>query len=97
MHKVVGGFFVDDLVTCRKDIQDVLTLYEKPNTRLKAGGFTLRKWKPNKADLAKDIAYSECEVGRTESIQEEEQSYAKETLSPLVSEGGKPKGRHLRL
>ena len=79
MHKLVRGFFVDDLVTGSKDIQDVLTLYEKPNTRLEAGGFTLRKWKPNKAELAKEIAYRECELGRNENIKEEEQSYVNRT------------------
>ena len=91
VHELVGGFFVDDLVTGSKDIQDALALYEKAKTRLKDGGFTLRKWKTNKAEVAKEIAYRECELGRTESMKEEEQSYAKETLSPIVNEGASPK------
>ena len=91
VDKLVSGFFVDDLVTGTKDTQDALTLYEKAKVRLKDGGFTLRKWKTNKQELAKEIAYREGELDEIENIKNEQQSFAKEALSPVVSEGGKPK------
>ena len=91
VDKLVGGFFVDDLVTGTKDTQDALTLYEKAKVRLKDGGFTLRKWKTNKQELAKEIAYKEGELDEVENIKNEEQSFAKEALSPVVSEGASPR------
>ena len=51
----------------------------------------MRKWKTNKQELAKEIAYREGELDEVEIIKNEEQSFAKEALSPVVSEGGKPK------
>ena len=91
VDKLLGGFFVDDLVTGSRDIQEALTLYEKAKTRLKDGGFTLRKWKTNKEELAKEMAHRECEIRKEENTSNEEQSFAQETLSPEVNEGGKPK------
>ena len=71
--KLVGGFLVDDLVAGCRDIQEALTLYEKAKMRLKDGRFILRKWKPNKKELAKEIAHRECEIRDEENTRNEEQ------------------------
>ena len=55
VRKLLGGFFVHELVTGGKDTQDTLTLYEKAKERMKSGGFSLRKWKTNDGVLAKEV------------------------------------------
>ena len=92
VRKLLGGFFVDDLVTGGKDTQDTLTLYEKAKERMKSGGFSLRKWKTNDGVLAKEIEKRESkgfeEKKNDPTVNE---SYAKETLGVPNSSGGKGK------
>ena len=47
MEKMIGGFFVDDLVVGCEDTQEALTLYKKAKSRMSEAGFHLRKWKTN--------------------------------------------------
>ena len=77
VKKLLGGFFVDDLVTGCKNTDEALSLYEKAKERLKSGGFTLRKWKTNDKGLASEIAKREREKVSEPDV---DTSYAKETL-----------------
>ena len=91
VNKLVGGFFVDDLVTGCQDSQEAIDLYRKAKERMKDGGFTLRKWKTNDGTVAREIAQAEGEeVKDKEVMTPMDQSYAKETLGLNNSEG-KPK------
>ena len=47
VEKMIGGFFVDDLVVGCEDTQEALTLYKKAKSRMSEAGFHLRKWKTN--------------------------------------------------
>eukprot|EP00794_Sanderia_malayensis_P009579 gene9579-biopygen7911 len=85
--KLIGGFFVDDLVVSCKDPQEALSLHVKAKERMKEGGFTLRKWKTSDKKLAEEIWQREGEVKQ----KLEDQSYTKETLGTQVSEKGKTK------
>ncbi len=40
VEKLLGGFFVDDLVVSCKDTEEALSLYRNAKERLKEGGFT---------------------------------------------------------
>eukprot|EP00794_Sanderia_malayensis_P017243 gene17243-biopygen14837 len=85
--KLIGGFFVDDLVVSCKDPQEALSLHVKAKERMKEGGFTLRKWKTSDKKLAEEIWQREGEVKQ----KLEDQSYTKETLGAQVNEKGKTK------
>ena len=75
VDELVGGFFVDDLVTGSRCIQEALALYEQAKMRLKDDGFTLRKWKTSKEELFKEIAHRECEVREKENTPNEEKFF----------------------
>ena len=64
VRKLIGGFFVDDLVTGGKDVKDTLLLYKKAKETMKAAGFSLRKWKTHNAELAREIDSLEKAEGR---------------------------------
>lgn len=92
VKKLLGGFFVDDLVSGGNDTQDAFSLYEKAKERMKSGGFSLRKWKTNDDVLAKEIAKRESEgVDKKKSDPTLDESYAKETLGVPSISGGKGK------
>ena len=97
VRKLLGGFFVDDLVTGGGNVQETLSLYEKAKERMSAGGFSLRKWKTSNAELAKEIEKRESK-GETEGKSDLSLnvSYAKETLG-VPSEATKEKGKVLGL
>ena len=59
VKKLLGGFFVDDLMTGHKNTDEAISLYEKAKERSKSGGFTLCKWKTNDKGLASEIAKRE--------------------------------------
>ena len=90
--KLIESFYVDDLVTGCKNIDEAFTLYQKASERLKEGGFRLRKWKTNSIELAEMIEKGESETLETKHLEEfDESSYAKETLGKGSSIGGKCK------
>ena len=65
--KLLKGFYVDDLVTGMQSIEEAFALYEKTMTRMKEGGFWMRKWKSNKKELIERIEkdqvdYSQCKT-----------------------------------
>ena len=85
VRKLIGGFFVDDLVTGGKDVKGTLLLYKKAKETMKAGGFSLRKWKTHNAELAREIDRLENAEGRErENDPGSNVSYAKETLGASI-------------
>eukprot|EP00794_Sanderia_malayensis_P012361 gene12361-biopygen9857 len=78
---------VNDLVTSCKDTQSAHDLYVKSKDRMKAGGFTLRKWKTNDSILAGKIGQGETRVVAVN----EDYSYVKETLGIADSTNGRTK------
>eukprot|EP00794_Sanderia_malayensis_P017909 gene17909-biopygen12897 len=92
VSKMIGGFFVDDLVTGCENTQEAVSLYERAKDRMKEGGFHLRKWKANNRELAREIAVKEEEgVKERITFELEDTSYVKETLGAPVSMGEKTK------
>eukprot|EP00795_Rhopilema_esculentum_P014904 gene14904-biopygen4596 len=90
--KMIGGFFVDDLVVGCEDTQEALTLYKKAKSRMSDGGFHLRKWKTNDKELAGEIAKKEINgVKEDKASKHEDTSFAKETLGMPDSMGQKTK------
>ena len=90
--KLLESFYVDDLVTGCKTLDEAFTLYQKASERLKQGGFRLRKWKTNSIKLAERIEESENETAETKQQgKSDESSYAKEILGQSSSTGGKCK------
>ena len=64
------GFFVDDLVTTHKDVNEAYYMFEKARERLNEGGFKLRKWKTNDRSLAHSIAMKEGAIETESKIQD---------------------------
>ena len=52
---MLDSFYVDDLVSGGKLAEETIDLYEKAKTRMAMGGFTLRKWLTNDANVRKRI------------------------------------------
>ena len=52
------SFYVDDLVSKGDSSNDAYALYIKAKNRMEQGGFNLRKWLPNDAQLRDKI----CDV-----------------------------------
>ena len=48
--KLIESFYVDDLVTGCKNINEAFTLHQKASERLKEGGLRLRRWKTNSSE-----------------------------------------------
>ena len=89
--KMIGGFFIDDLVTGCNDSWGALILYEKARDRME-GGFTLQKWKTNNGELADKIAKKESEwKEKKPNPNLEDQSFAKETLGAIGNMSEKTK------
>ena len=87
--QVSQSFCIDDLVIGCANVVEAFSLYSKAKERMKAGGFSLRKWKKNSSDLRQQILQSERENDSTESPYE--QSFAKESLGPIQETGGNTK------
>ncbi len=60
--KLLGGFFVDDLVTGGDNPGQVFDLYQKVKDRMQDGGFSMRKWKTNDQEFSKKIAEIESAI-----------------------------------
>ena len=52
---MLDSFYVDDLVSGDRLAEETIDLYEKAMTRMAMGGFTLRKWLTNDANVRKRI------------------------------------------
>ena len=55
VRKMLDSFYVDDLVSGDRLAEETIDLYEKAMTRMAMGGFTLRKWLTNDANVRKRI------------------------------------------
>ena len=66
--------FVDDLVTGCPNAAEAYSLFCKARERMMKGGFSLRKWKTNNAELRKQILQKE--KGSESVDSQEEQSFA---------------------
>ena len=80
------SFYVDDLVSERRDTQEAGELYDKAKTRLARGGFKLRKWLTNSRELTAKIEQRELrdEPNVNKEVESADESYAKETLGAKV-------------
>ena len=61
VQNLLNSFYVDDLVTGERDIQEYLSLYQKSTMCLSERGFNLRKWISNSPKLLELIC--EDQVG----------------------------------
>ena len=91
--KMTKSFFVDDMCTGASSVSDAIALYEKSKSVMREGGFNLRKWKSNNADVRKYISSRED----SESNLSEENTYAKETLNMNTAENSQDKTKVLGL
>ena len=59
VKKMLNSFFVYDLCTGAKTVQEAISLFDKSKTRMLEGGFNLRKWKSNNGEVREYV--SRCE------------------------------------
>ena len=59
VHIMKRSFYIDDLITWQKTIQETSELYDKAKSRLAQGGFKLRKWLTNSEELRVKITKRE--------------------------------------
>ncbi len=83
--KMINSFYVDDLCTGAKTIDEAKDLFEKSRIRMKEARFNLRKWKTSDCELKSYI--KSYEVNKDES----DISYAKETLNANTNDESKTK------
>ena len=57
--QLAEGFYVDDFTGGAEAVQEGLNVYEKAKELMRKGGFNLRKWHTNSADLQQRIDYLE--------------------------------------
>ena len=81
---LANNFYVDDLVFGASNVDDARNLHLKAIERMKEGGFNLRKWKSSNAELLQEFQKSDPSYIPS---QEEEGTYAKETLGNIVEDG----------
>ena len=88
VEKLVNGFYVDDLVTGENSVKEAVVLFENSKERMASGGFKLRKWLTNNAELREKINRSEqmAETSRANPNRfDEVETYAKASLVTQVS------------
>ena len=59
--KLVKSFFVDDLCTGARTVEEAIGLYDKSKSRMQEGGFNLRKWKSNNKEVSRRTLASKRE------------------------------------
>ena len=76
VSKLLKSLYVDDLTSGGNNVFDAFELYQKAKSRLKDGGFNLRKWKSNSRELMKLINQNEgSSAGPVEVVTEEDATY----------------------
>lgn len=73
VRKMLESFYVDDLVSGEDSSNDAYALYIKAKDRMAQGGFNLRKWMTNDAQLRDKI----CDVKRDCVGESNEETFAK--------------------
>eukprot|EP00794_Sanderia_malayensis_P004267 gene4267-biopygen3471 len=84
-EKLAKSFYVDDLVSGSKNVEEGRELFQNAKAYMRAGGFNLRKWKSNNPQLSKEFQMD----GKTlekDSVSESDNSYAKEMLGVEASD-----------
>eukprot|EP00795_Rhopilema_esculentum_P017366 gene17366-biopygen6317 len=90
VKKVTESFFVDDLVSGAGSVEQAYSLYERVRSRMKEGGFTVRKFKTNDTMLAELIEEKERECEKKDKGSGNETS-VKEHVGLSQEIGGKTK------
>ena len=74
------SFYVDDLVSGDATVEGTIELHGKAKARLAEGGFRLRKWLTNSAEVMNAIQASEQKEAGTVCDENSSETYAKEML-----------------
>ena len=90
VKKVTESFYVDDLVSGAGSVEQAYSLYERVRSRMKEGGFTVRKFKTNDTMLAEMIEEKEGECEKKDKGSGNETS-VKEHVGLSQEIGGKTK------
>ena len=64
--QLAEGFYIDDFTGGAETVEEAFTTYEKAKELMRKGGFNLRKWHTNSADLQQKIDHLE-NAGLSES------------------------------
>jgi len=93
VKQISGELYVDDLVTGTDSVDEAFQVYLKSKQLMKKGGLNLRKWSTNPQQLSHMINQVEFPTdkppdGNTQTISEEEQTYAQSCTSLFNSEEG---------
>ena len=91
--KLLDSFYVDDFVGGGATSQESMELYQKTQSRMAEGGFKLRKWLTNDAQVRAKMT-KETQIGdKQDEVAEEDISYAKSSVGmKLGSKGQKVLG-----
>lgn len=80
-------FYVDDLLTGAKSVEEVRSLYLRAKERMQCGGFRLQKWKSSDQTLDTEIKSEE----RQSESAVVDATYAKKALEAQLKKVRKPK------
>ena len=83
VQNLLNSFYVDDLVTGERGVEECLSLYQKSKKCLSEGGFNLRKLISNSPELLELICEDQVGTVGTCAVVENTESYAKTTVSHL--------------
>ena len=83
VQNLLNSFYVDDLVTGERGVEECLSLYQKSKKCLSEGGFNLRKSISNSPELLELICEDQVGTVGTCAVVENTESYAKTTVSHL--------------
>ena len=83
VQNLLNSFYVDDLVTGERGVEECLSLYQKSKKCLLEGGFNLRKWISNSPKLLELICEDQVGTVGTCAVVEDTESYAKTTVNHL--------------
>ena len=83
VQNLLNSFYVDDLVTGERGVEECLSLYQKSKKCLSEGGFNLRKSISNSPELLELICEDQVGTVGTCAVVENTESYAKTTASHL--------------
>ena len=83
VQNLLNSFYVDDLVTGERGVEECLSLYQKSKKCLLEGGFNLQKWISNSPKLLELICEDQAGTVRTCAVVEDTESYAKTTVNHL--------------
>ena len=83
VQNLLNSFYVDDLVTGERGVEECLSLYQKSKKCLLEGGFNLRKWISNSPKLLELICEDQVGTVGTCAVMEDTESYAKTTVNHL--------------